>query len=134
MNEVLSYCGYRCDHCPAYRGNLNTPDDREEVSEAWAKYYDFHVEPRDVDCDGCLEARSAPNPKCRVRPCAIEKALANCAKCADFICEKLRKQMDAIKPIAEKHAAAMPPEDYERYIRPYESEQHLRELRVPGSG
>ena len=128
MKQVLSYCGYRCDRCPAYRDNLKSPEDRRRVSEAWAKYYDYRVEPGQVECDGCLEASEAPNPNCRVRPCAIEKRLPNCAHCSEFICETLRKQMDAIKPIAEKNVKTMPPEDYERYIRPYESEERLRRL------
>jgi hypothetical protein len=128
MRQVLSYCGYRCDRCPAYRENLKSPEGRRKVSEAWAKYYDYRVEPAQVDCDGCPEASEAPNPNCKIRPCAIEKGLPNCAHCSDFICEKLMKQMDAIKPIAERNAQTMPPEDYERYIRPYESEERLRKL------
>jgi hypothetical protein len=129
MKEVLAYCGYRCDRCPGYRENLRSPEDKRKVSEAWAKYYDYKIEPEKVTCHGCLEAGEAPNPNCKVRPCAIEKGVRNCAECYDFICEKLRKQIDAIKPIAEKHGQMMPPEDFERYIRPYGSEGRLRRLR-----
>jgi hypothetical protein len=132
MKEVLSYCGYRCDQCPALRENLKSDDDRRRVSEDWIKYYDLRVDPGDVDCDGCVAAKEAPNPNCKVRPCAIEKGVENCARCGDFICDKLGKQIDGVEPIAEKHAESMPPGDYERYIAPYRSEARLRKLRGDG--
>ena len=129
MKEVLSYCGYRCDLCPAYKENLESAEDRKKVSGNWRRYYDLEVEPEEVDCLGCLQASEAPNPKCQVRPCAIGRNLRNCAECDDFICRKLRKSIDAIKPIAEKHEGTMPAEDYQKYIYPYESEALLRKLR-----
>lgn len=132
MKEMLSYCGYRCDRCPAYHENLRSDEDRQRVSQAWAKYYDHKVEPHEVDCKGCVKSLEAPNPNCKVRPCAIERGLETCAGCDDFICASLRKQIDAIKPIAEKYAGTMPPEDVERYIRPYQSEERLRKLRSDG--
>jgi hypothetical protein len=132
MEEVLSFCGYRCDRCPAYYKNLKSFEDRQRVSVDWARYYDLKVEPDQVDCRGCVEAAEAPNPNCKVRPCAIERHIPHCAECDDFVCDKIRKQMDAIKPIAEKHGRAMPHEDYDRYIRPYESEACLRRLRGEG--
>jgi len=86
------------------------------------------IEPEKVDCDGCLHAREAPNPNCAVRPCAIGRGVQTCAHCADFGCAKLEKTMNAIKPIAEKHGQSMSTEDYDRYIRPFVTEQRLEEL------
>ena len=129
MKEILSYCGYRCDLCPAHRGNLKDDDDRRKVSEDWIKYYDLKVEPCEVDCDGCVAASEAPNPNCKVRPCAMERGVENCARCDDFVCEKIRRQIDAVEPIATKHAESMPPEDHERYIAPYRPEARLRKIR-----
>jgi hypothetical protein len=129
VKQILSYCGYRCDLCPAYRGNLKSQEDRLNVAKAWIKYYDHHSEPDEVDCDGCVEGPRAPNPNCKVRPCAIERGVPHCAACEEFGCEKIAKQMAAIRPIAEKYAESMPPEDRKRYIAPYESEQRLRDLR-----
>jgi hypothetical protein len=119
---VLSPCGYRCDLCPAYRKNLVSQKDREKVSEAWAGYFGRIVNPDEIQCDGCLESCEAPNPNCRVRPCVLEKKLASCAECDEFICEKLRKQMEAIVPVAEKHSRCMPIADFKEYFRPYISE------------
>ncbi len=129
MKEILGYCGYRCDLCPAYRENLKTPEDRQRVSEAWERYYDYKIDPEKVPCDGCIGACQAPNPNCKVRPCAIGKGVSTCAECDEFICGRLKKQIEAIKPIAEKHGRTMPPEDYQRYIHPYESEERLRRRR-----
>ena len=129
MEEVLSYCGYRCDLCPAYYENLKSDDDRKRVRDDWIKYYDHRAELEDVDCKGCKSGPRDGNPNCKVRPCAIEKGVKTCADCDEFACEKIVKQMDAIKPIAEKFAGTMPSEDYERYIAPYESEGRLRKLK-----
>ncbi len=132
MAEVLSYCGYRCDQCPAFRKNLRTPEDRKKVAEGWEKYYDYRIKPEKVDCDGCSAAQEAPNPSCEVRPCAIDRSLRHCAECDDFVCDKLMKQMRAIRWIADSHGPTMPAEDYQRYIAPYESEERLHKLRRGG--
>ena len=129
MEEVLSYCGYRCDQCPGYHVNIKSDEDRKRVQADWIKYYDHRAELEEVDCMGCKASPGDGNPKCKVRPCAIEKNVATCAECEEFACEIIQKQMDAIKPIAEKHRDSMPAEDFERYIAPYESEKRLRDMR-----
>jgi 5-methylcytosine-specific restriction endonuclease McrA len=129
MEELLSYCGYRCDQCPGYHGNIESDEDRKRVQADWVKYYDHKVEVEEVDCRGCKAGLRDGNPNCKVRPCAIEKGVATCAECGDFACETIQKQMDAIKPIAEKHRDSMPVDDIRRYIAPYESEGRLRNLR-----
>lgn len=129
MEEVLSYCGYRCDLCPAYHKNLKSDDDRKRVSRDWVKYYDHREEPDNVECRGCSAGVRDGNPNCKVRPCAIEKGVKTCAECDEFACEKIVKQMGAIEPIAEKHRDSMPAEDYERYIAPYLSRPRLQEIK-----
>ena len=129
MEEYLSYCGYRCDQCPGYHGNIESDEDRRQVQADWVKYYDYKAELEDVECGGCGADTGDGNPNCKVRPCAIEKNVATCAGCGEFACETIQKQMDAIKPIAEKHRDSMPAEDYERYIAPFESEARMKDLR-----
>ncbi|MFC1800373.1 DUF3795 domain-containing protein, partial [Candidatus Eisenbacteria bacterium] len=124
-----SYCGYRCDQCPGYHGNIESDEDRKRVQADWIKYYDHKEELEEVDCKGCKASPGDGNPNCKVRPCAIEKGVATCAACGEFACETIQKQIDAIKPIAAKHRDSMPTDDYERYIAPYESEARLRNLR-----
>jgi hypothetical protein len=135
MTVLLSYCGYRCDLCPSYTGNLGSDADRVRVSEDYLKYYGLEMAPEDIECGGCLGDRDVANAKCPVRPCAIARNVETCAECGDFVCENLRQVMDGIKPIVEKHGESMPPEDYDRYIRPFESEERLEDLRRPrGAG
>lgn len=129
MEEMLSYCGYRCDLCPAYYANLRSEEDRKRVSDDWVKYYDHRAEPGEVECKGCKAGVRDGNPNCKVRPCAIEKGVKTCAECDEFACDVIVKQMEAIKPIAEKHRDSMSAEDYQRYIIPYLSEERLRNLR-----
>jgi hypothetical protein len=129
MPEILSYCGYRCDQCPAYTDNLGSDADRARVRDDWMKYYDHRVELREVDCGGCKASLRDGNPDCKVRPCAIEKRVDTCADCDEFGCARILKQMTAIDPIAARHGSTMPPEDYRRYIAPYESEKRLGDLR-----
>lgn len=126
MAEILSYCGYRCDLCPAYHENLESDEDRERVREDWIKYYNHEAEIDEVECKGCMAGPREGNPNCQVRPCAIDKGVATCAECSEFACEMIVRQMNAIVPIAEKHAGSMSSEDYQRYIAPYESEKKLR--------
>jgi hypothetical protein len=128
MPEILSYCGYRCDLCPAYHENIKSDEDRERVRGDWIKYYNHRAEVEEVDCRGCAAVPRDGNPNCVVRPCAVEKGVATCADCDEFGCERIVKQMKAIVPIAEKHRDSMPPEDYRRYVAPYESEKRLRDL------
>lgn len=129
MPEILAYCGYRCDLCPAYEDNLESEADRERVRRDWSKYYDYEAALDEIACEGCPQASEAPNPSCPVRPCAIEKGVQHCGQCEDYICDSLRTRLDAIKPIAAKHGEGMPAEDHARYIHPYEAEERLRKLR-----
>lgn len=121
MKEILGYCGYRCDLCPAHKGNIRGPDDQKRTAEAWLKYYDLKIEPEEIYCDGCLEEGGQHPQNCNVRPCARKKGYVTCSECSDFICKKLAKKMKAIEPIKKKHSKTMPKEDYRRYIEPYES-------------
>ncbi len=129
MEELLSYCGYRCDQCPGYHENIESDEDRKRIQADWVKYYDHKVEAEEIDCQGCKAGLRDGNPNCKVRPCAIEKGVATCAECGEFACETIQKQMDAIKPIAKKHSDTMPAGDYQHYIAPYESEDRLRRFR-----
>jgi hypothetical protein len=134
MMVLLGYCGYRCDLCPAHKGNLHTYADRVKVSQDFRKYYGIEIEPDGVACDGCLQSRDAPNPNCPVRPCAIERGHKTCVLCKEYGCEKLQQTMNAIRPIAAERAQSMPADDYERDVRPFIIKDRLDELRRPPAG
>jgi hypothetical protein len=34
VERLVSYCGYRCDRCPAYKENIQGPEDRQLICAA----------------------------------------------------------------------------------------------------
>ena len=125
MKERIGFCGYRCELCPAYRDNITSDQDRQKVSDGWFKYYGFRIPPEEIYCDGCLADDSTSSrridPACEVRACVLQRRLPNCAHCGDFVCEKLSKKMIDTKEIAKRAGGSIPKEDYERFVKPYES-------------
>jgi hypothetical protein len=126
--EILSRCGFRCDLCPAYNPNIKSFDDKKKVSEKWQQYFGFYLEPEKIGCDGCIENSITLDVNCPVRPCLNERQLNNCAYCPDFDCEKIKSRMDALGDWLNK-LEEIPNEDYELFIKPYESRKRLSELR-----
>ena len=128
MKTHIAKCGYRCDLCPAFKPEL-TEADKADFSRAFKKYYEFEVPPDQIHfCTGC-QSSDIPNDKeCPVFPCCREKGIDNCAYCDDFGCDKLKQRMDVVEEIAEKQTD-IPPEDYEKYFKPFLSRQTLMEIR-----
>ena len=95
MKEILTRCGYRCDLCLAYRPNVEVnPSSRQVLSDGWYKYFGFRIPADQIVCDGCM----ADDPKlidqaCPVRPCVIQRGLANCSECEDYSCERLGERL-----------------------------------------
>jgi hypothetical protein len=131
MDEILTRCGYRCDLCLAYRPNVEAnPSNQQILSDGWFKYYGFRIPAEQIICDGCM----AENPllidkSCPVRPCAIGRALSNCAQCADYGCEKLAERLVVYDAIAKRFDSTIPCEDRARFIAPYENKIRLDDLR-----
>jgi hypothetical protein len=131
MEPILTRCGYRCDLCLAYRPNVEAhPENRQILSDGWFQYFSFRVQPEAILCDGCM----SENPRlidqaCPVRPCAMERALANCAACPDYGCSLLQERLVDYEAIARRVEVPIPPADRERFILPYENCQRLEELR-----
>ncbi len=132
MNEILSRCGYRCDLCLAYRPNVAAnPGNQQVASDGWHEYFGFRLPAEKIICDGCM----AENPclidrNCPVRPCVIERGLASCAECPDYICEKLTQRLVVYEKVAAKCPHPIPPEDRARFIAPYENRKRLDDLRT----
>ncbi len=131
VDQVLSRCGYRCDLCLAYRPNVAAdPANQQRLSDGWHKYFGFRIPPEAITCDGCL----AENPqlidkKCPVRPCAVQKGVANCSECGDYVCGKLSDRLVVYEALAAKRACPIPAEDRARFITPYENKERLDRLR-----
>jgi hypothetical protein len=99
MAELISYCGMNCQTCPIYVATRAESKEeqarmRAEIARQCQVCYGLKYEAEDIiDCDGCRtdEGRLFWGSRdCRIRKCAREKGLENCAHCADYACSDLR--------------------------------------------
>jgi hypothetical protein len=125
--EIIARCGYRCDLCPAFISNTKSFGDKKITSEKWEQYFGFYFPPEKINCPGCIGDNLTLDAGCPVKPCVIEKGLTNCAFCADFGCDKLKTRMDALGETLNK-LDEIPEDDYQKYIRPYESRKRLTKI------
>lgn len=94
MDKMIGYCGLVCTECTAHIATQT--NDVVALEKMAAQARDEYGMPGatadSVRCDGCL-ATSGPQCgycfECAVRACGIERAVANCAHCVDYACEKL---------------------------------------------
>ncbi len=131
MEAILSRCGFRCDLCLAYRPNVEAqPENRQLLSDGWHRYFGFRIPPEQIVCDGCwAEGGQLLDQACPVRPCVIGRSLRSCADCGDYGCGLLRARIVDAEEVAARIGSPIPPEDRERFIRPYENRARLDRLR-----
>jgi len=95
MGKILAVCGLDCAQCGAYIATQTNDDQkRAEVAAEWSREYRSDVKPEDIYCDGCLSGDGRLYSHCHVcefRKCGLDKGLANCAHCDEYVCEKLEK-------------------------------------------
>jgi hypothetical protein len=93
MEKMIAYCGLVCTDCPAYIATQeNDQEALQKVAEQWSKEFNATLTAEDVLCDGCLTAEGQHIghwSECKVRACAAEKKVRNCAHCSDYVCEEL---------------------------------------------
>jgi hypothetical protein len=94
MDKIIAYCGLICTDCPAYIATQ--ADDRaalEQMAEqAREKLNAPNITLESVTCDGCLASDGRLCGycfECQVRACGIERGMANCAHCDEYVCAKL---------------------------------------------
>jgi hypothetical protein len=131
MEEILTRCGYRCDLCLAYRPNVEAdPSNQQALSDGWHEYFGFRIPAERILCGGCMSSDAQLlDRECPVRPCVIERALANCAQCPDYGCSKLIERLVVYEEIVARMGAPIPDEDRARFIAPYENMRRLNDLR-----
>lgn len=133
MAGIVTRCGYRCDLCLAYTGNIRGPADQQKISDGWFAYYGFRIPPEEIRCDGCLtpdgECPRLVDARCPVRACVIAKQLVNCAGCAQYVCDKLGSRIVNRAELEAKLGRPIPEQDYQDFVRPYENRPRLDALR-----
>jgi hypothetical protein len=138
MKDFYSKCGCNCGHCPAFKENAKTMEDRKRCSEGWAKYLGAKLKPDSIQCEGCQAkdpwkgGNLLPDPSCYVRPCVVHTGIKNCAYCSAFPCVDLKNRIPGkdFRELTEtRMGAKMPDEDYLSFVEPYEGVKHLEELR-----
>ena len=114
MEENLTYCGLICQTCAIYLATREKdPGKRHQmrikIAEQIKEYYGQECKPGDVvDCDGCkAEGGKLFSTGCKIKICAVEKGIENCAYCHEYPCDALEKlfttdpgageRLDAIK-------------------------------------
>ena len=83
---MLGYCGINCDECAAYKGTVNT--DVGLLEKAAGSYWDGAYSVQEWVCLGCSPADQGFLAKfcatCKIRDCAIDKKVQNCAACDTY--------------------------------------------------
>jgi hypothetical protein len=87
MDEMIGYCGYNCHLCAA---RSDDPAVRQRLVDGWRAIFGHqHYTAENVRCDGCRSDGRLADQQCKARPCAIERGVASCALCDDFVCDKV---------------------------------------------
>ena len=98
MKDIVSYCGLMCSGCPIlWATNEKDKSLKEkmkiEIAGLSNKLYKTEYTAEDItDCNGCLSEDGKLFPgcyDCKIRNCARDKKIPNCAHCSDYICETL---------------------------------------------
>lgn len=127
--EILALCGYKCDLCQFYTKNIKSERDKERVSQDFNRIFGYDIKPEDVECVGCKNEGKHVESGCTVRPCALEKGVENCAHCSEFICDKLKGKINFMEKFLRNNKKPLSEEDFQLYIKPYESRERLLEIR-----
>jgi hypothetical protein len=116
------------------RSNIQQKDQRQELSDGWHRYFGFRVPIEDIGCDGCtMDANAATQDSgCPVRPCVLERGLANCSECGDYPCERIRERLIVFEELTA--GKQVPDQDREMFIRPYENKVRIDQLRAGQKG
>jgi hypothetical protein len=100
---MITYCGLDCSTCPIHLATLESDlmkqrSMRQNIAVEIERLYGMKCRADDItDCDGCPTTDGrlfAACAKCKVRECAREKGVANCAHCGEYVCQKLQVFFD----------------------------------------
>lgn len=131
MEKMIGYCGYNCHMCAA---RSDDPEVRQKLVDGWRKIFGHEMyTAENVRCDGCLADGRLADKQCKVRPCAIEKGVENCAFCDEFICDKVRNLLasrEGMFTFMHSRLGNLTEEEYNLCMRQFESMPNLIKLMV----
>ena len=85
--KMIGYCGYNCHMCAA---RSDDPAVRQKLVDGWRKLFGHEMyTAENVKCDGCPSDGKVADTVCEARPCAQAKGVDSCARCGDFMCDKM---------------------------------------------
>ena len=95
MSSMIAFCGIDCGECKALIATRkNDREMKKAIANEWSKEFGHKIEPKDINCVGCL-VKDGPHINycgvCEIRKCGRERGVVNCAYCGDYACEKLEK-------------------------------------------
>jgi hypothetical protein len=95
MSTMVACCGLDCARCPSLLATKSDDDAARARTAAFlAEKYGLILEPRDINCDGCLAVGGRLLAYCRgceVRRCCRAKGLDGCLSCGESPCEALER-------------------------------------------
>jgi hypothetical protein len=93
MTTLIAACGLDCAKCDAYVATqANDLAALEQVAEKWRVEYNAPtITAENILCDGCMSGGRTIGhcSECKIRLCAVERGLPNCAACPDYACDQL---------------------------------------------
>jgi len=134
MVDVIARCGFICNQCPAYDGNIKSDADKEKVADKWLEYYGFRINAEDVVCDGCMKADSE-NPRritkdCTIRNCVLRKKIENCAYCDEYPCDLMKTRIADIEQIKAMYERKISADEYAEFFRPYDARMTFERIKT----
>lgn len=126
----VSFCGYRCDLCPANVNNINKLANRTILRKGWKKFFGFDVPEDRLMCVGCFNEGNHLDTDCPVRPCAFKTGVQTCSFCSLFeSCGTLRSRADILDETKKKFENKISREEFELFFLPYEGRKELKKQR-----
>ncbi len=124
----VSFCGYRCDLCPAYVKNIDKLANRTMIRNGWKAFFGFDVPEEHIMCFSCSDEGNHLDTDCPVRPCALKKHVQDCSYCSLFeSCDTLRLRADILDETKKKFDDKISKEDFKVFFRPYEGRKELKQ-------
>ncbi len=129
-NTIRGFCGYRCDLCPAYIGNIDRIANKTLIRKGWNTFFGFDVSEERIMCVGCHGTGNHLDTGCPVRSCAQQRKMQDCSFCDKFeSCATLPLRADILDETRKKYTGKISPEEYRLFFRPYEGRSELLKKR-----